>query len=138
VFYGQANNMQFTMENQLTDSFVDTLTGDTIVNSTRTLLSTVMYGGGGGLVNVGGEWVPNPSLTQDGQLYVQIEQSTERLNSNNERLSISYLTRDWYSGTARFLSTSINNSTPVPEPGTVGLLGLGVVLLAAGRRARKA
>lgn len=134
AFYAQTNNMQFTLENQLTNSSTDMLTGDTIQITFAVYLSTSMYGGGGGIMNVGGEWVPNPSTTQNGQFYLSIAETIFRSDSNGQAVSYSYSSRDWSSNAARFFGLS----TPVPEPGMVGLLGLGLLAIAGRRRKRVA
>lgn len=128
---GFETNIYARMEDSRTE--IDALTGDTLrIVDYRTLHALMTSTAP--LVNVDGTWVPGQDPMATGQLNMSQTIGIDRYSAGGQYLGSRYVNYSFYSSMAR---SFMNGPTPVPEPGTVGLLGLGVLLLAAGRRAKR-
>lgn len=110
---------------------IDDLTGDFLHTELSRLLS-VTFDQLPALVLINGNWLPafDPMATNGSITESTFTTVYRRSAADFRLLSTLSVERLMSSGSARFLS----GPTAVPEPATAGILGMGILLLAAGRR----
>lgn len=112
---------------------IDPGTGDTLrfieISRAHALMSSTA-----GIVNMAGTWVPGVDLNAVGQLYVTYATGLERYSANGNFLGATYFDASLYSNMARMVANVTSN--PVPEPGALGIFGLGLLAVAVRRRKR--